>query len=154
LAPRPNRVQSEKRNFLSGSIVPQPRPRFPEYLQAGAVDIPLDLVVPEPHDLESSQLEMPIAFEVSHGLIVLTAFDLDDQPRLEAHEIEDVIVERHLALELQTLQLLVSQCLPQDVFRFGGVWDSMKSELCVATRMLPVAGRLPGVMIAPSATPR
>jgi hypothetical protein len=43
--------------------------------------------------------------------------DFDDEPRIQAYEIDDVPVDRMLASELPMRQLPVSEGLPQQVFR-------------------------------------
>jgi hypothetical protein len=47
---------------------------------------------------------------------VLTAVRLDDQPVLKANEVEDVAVERDLALELQAPKAIATEDCPELAF--------------------------------------
>jgi hypothetical protein len=70
-----------------------------------AVEIPIDLIVPESKDSESLRCEMLIAFCVAARMcieIVLSAIDLDDEAMLEAHKIDDEIVTRRLTAKVET----------------------------------------------------
>ena len=63
---------------------------------------------------------------------MLAAIEFDDQPRLEADEIEDIAVERDLPLELEALQLPAPQRLPQLRLRRRGVAAHGAGEVAVA----------------------
>ena len=54
-------------------------------------------------------------------MIVLTAIDFDDQPRLVAYKICDVAAEGHLAAEFVSADLVRAQDLPGPTFCFGHV---------------------------------
>ena len=62
---------------------------------------------------------------------LLPAIDLHDEARLEAEEIEDIVSERHLALEFQPFELPVAQGLPQEVFGLGGVCPHVSGMFAV-----------------------
>ena len=44
---------------------------------------------------------------------MLSAVSLDDKPSLEANEVGNVVIDRHLAFELETFQLFGAQELPE-----------------------------------------
>ena len=64
---------------------------------------------------------MAVAGGVALRLRMLAAVDLGDQLGLEADEVEDAAVERHLPLELQPFELLVAESLPEHVLGLGRV---------------------------------
>ena len=84
--------------------------------EADAAEVLFHLVVPEAQCLEAPGFKMPVAHGVSYRARMLPAIDLHDQPRLEADEVEDVAVKRHLPPELQASEFLITQRLPQKVF--------------------------------------
>ena len=63
---------------------------------------------------------------------MLAAIEFDDQPRLEADEVENVAVERDLPLELEALKLSAPQRLPQLRLRRRGVAAHGAGEVAVA----------------------
>jgi len=68
-----------------------------------AFEILVHLVVPETQDPIALAGEVIVPLRVALGVhlkIVLTTVDLDDEPMLEAQEIQDVAVERCLAAEV------------------------------------------------------
>src|SRR5690606_34843503 len=52
---------------------------------------------------------------------VLSAIRLDDQPRLEADEVDDVALDWHLAPKLEAVQPMRPQQVPQPPLGVGGV---------------------------------
>lgn len=52
---------------------------------------------------------------------MLCAVDLDDQPRLETHEIQDIAIQWDLPLEFETFKLAATQRLPKHILGFGGI---------------------------------
>ncbi len=80
------------------------------------------LLVIEPQHLQP----LPRQRLVSQGiralmlrLQVLTAVQLDDQRRLCAVEVKDVVQQRLLTVELNAVDLFSSQALPELLFRIG-----------------------------------
>src|SRR6516164_4634603 len=72
-----------------------------------AFEILVHLVVPETQDPIALAGEVIVPLRVALGVhlkIVLTTVDLDDEPMLEAQEIQDVAVERCLAAEVISLR--------------------------------------------------
>lgn len=86
-----------------------PAPRFVQDRQAHAVEVLQHLVVPAAQHAKPRRLEMTVPQGVTFRFRMLAAVDLDDQPRLEADEVEDVAVERHLPLELQPAEMPAAQ---------------------------------------------
>ena len=108
-------IASEGLFFLQSSL------GFAQDRQAYAVDIRQHFVVPDMDRRKTLPLEMQISDFVAPRPGVLAAIHLDDQPCLEADEVEDVAVERHLAPEFQALQLPAAQRLPKHVLGFRGI---------------------------------
>lgn len=102
-----------------GLFFPQSSLGFAQDRQADAVDIRQHFVVPDADRRKALPLEMQIADLVALRLRVLAAIHFYDQPCFEVDEVDDVAVERHLAPELQALQLFAAQCLPENVLGFG-----------------------------------
>ena len=83
--------------------------------RAHTIEIFRHVVVPETQRPKSLAREIAVARSIGGGTEMLSAVDLDDQPRLETDEIEIVAAERHLALELETVELLSAQRLPEQI---------------------------------------
>lgn len=75
---------------------------------------------------------MPVAGGVGERLRMLPAVDLDDQLRVEADEIDDEAIERHLPFEFQAFELAVAQRLPEEIFSLGGIRSHFAGESAVA----------------------
>ena len=105
-----------------------PVPSLHQDRQAYAVEVLQHLVVPATQHAKSCRLEIAVADGIATRFRMLAAVDFDDQPRLEADEVEDVAVERHLALEFQAFELLVAESLPQDVLGLGRVGPHRAGE--------------------------
>src|SRR5437879_5233928 len=58
-----------------------------------------DVGVPEAQDSEALRFQIGIATSIARASSVLTAVSLDDQPPLEANEIDYVVVDTQLTLE-------------------------------------------------------
>ena len=72
-----------------------------------------NLVIPEPDDRISLSAQPSIAHSVTQTFGMLRAVGFDDQPMLEADEIDDVSTQRNLAAKLQGGQPAATQKLPQ-----------------------------------------
>jgi hypothetical protein len=104
-----------------GLFFPQSSLGFAQDRQADAVDIRQHFVVPDTDRRKTLPLEMQISDFVALRLRVLAAIHLNDQPCLEADEVDDVAVERCLPPEFQALQLPSAQRLPENVLGFRGI---------------------------------
>src|SRR6266571_5241474 len=60
-----------------------------------------NVVVPEAKDAEAMSLQIGVTLRIVFALAVLPAISLDDQPTSRASEVDDVTVDRKLALELE-----------------------------------------------------
>lgn len=83
-----------------------------------AFQIAQHLVVPEPHHAKALRLQPRRSGCIAFGRVLPTVY-LDDQSRLEADEIGDIVSKRHLSAEFRSLQLARAQRLPQTTFRIG-----------------------------------
>jgi hypothetical protein len=79
------------------------------------------LVVPETQGAKAIDAEKGVAVDVTGAFAVLPTVDLDDQPCIEADEIKDVAVKRHLSPELGAGELAVAEGTPEYGFGRGGV---------------------------------
>jgi hypothetical protein len=76
-------------------------------------DITQHLVVPESQDAESLSLQPCCSRAVLlSSVAMLPAIDLDDEPSIEADEIDDVGANRHLSAEAMTIDLLKAKLCP------------------------------------------
>ncbi len=57
------------------------------------------------------------ALRVDVRVVVLSAIDFDDEPRLDAGEVGDIRADGMLAAEAMAVQLFVSQCVPELLLR-------------------------------------
>jgi hypothetical protein len=80
-------------------------------------------MVPEPDHSEPSRLQLfgprivvPLAF-----LRVLVTVELNDQPCLDAAEINDVRIDCHLTTKLPSIELSILQSRPQSFLSFGRI---------------------------------
>jgi len=97
-----------------------------------AVEIAEYLVVPEADDLETLRFKKNGAFSV--GLrAMLSAVDLHDQSRVEAEEVGDEAVERHLPAKFRAIKLPTAQPRPQQRLRICGV----SAQAARADRLMP-----------------
>jgi hypothetical protein len=79
-------------------------------------------VVPEAQDAESSALQPTRSLGIGDGereIGVLSSIEFHDQPMLEANEIDDVDLDRLLALELVAKQASCTQSAPQHCLGIG-----------------------------------
>jgi hypothetical protein len=74
-----------------------------------------DVVVPETQHAEALCRQMGIAFQITGIIVVLPAVGLDDQSPCQTNEIDDVAVDRQLALELVAGEAFRAEDLPQAV---------------------------------------
>lgn len=77
--------------------------------------------IPEAQHAEAALLQVAIAPFVAHIGRMLPAVDFDDEPTLEAHEIDHVAAQRMLAPELGAVELTQAQMPPEPAFGIGGV---------------------------------
>jgi hypothetical protein len=71
-----------------------------------AVQITIDVIVPETQYAKTFVGQMMIALRVALGMrveVMLTAVDLDDEPMLETNKIDDIVVARGLSPEVESL---------------------------------------------------
>src|SRR5713226_13791 len=81
-----------------------------------ALQIPIDLVVPETQYPEALVAKILVALRVAprmHIKIMLTSVDLGDEALLETDEIDDIAVARGLAAEVESLLSPGAQMNPQ-----------------------------------------
>ncbi len=61
-----------------------------------------DFVIPEAQDAKSSARQVVGSLLISHdSVLMLATIDLDDQPSLQAHEVDDEALEGMLTSELR-----------------------------------------------------
>ena len=99
-----------------------------QYGHADTIEVRFYLIVPEPKRAKILACEMTVACRIALGFRVLAPIHLDDQPRLEAHEIQDIAVEWYLTLEVQSFELLVAECLPQKALCVRGIGTHLAVE--------------------------
>ncbi len=85
-----------------------------------ALGIDQHIAVPEPNHRVAGCFEMAGTGAINLG-VMLAAIDLDDQPAVEAHEVDDVTVDRLLPPEFQPEQAAVAQRAPQPALGIGAV---------------------------------
>lgn len=90
------------------------------YRSQHAVDIAKNFMVPEADHLETLRFEESRARGIGF-CAVLSAIDLDNQPRVKADEIRDVGGDNNLPSEFSAAELPVAQLRPQQRFRVGRV---------------------------------
>ena len=74
-----------------------------------AVSIRQDIIVPKPQYLESLCVQISIALFVTDRVRMLTTVDLDDEPRLETNEIDDIAIDGLLPSEDPAFQTFTSE---------------------------------------------
>src|SRR5262245_47788896 len=75
------------------------------------------VVVPESQNYKSLCFQPAVPFRVVvRGFRVLAAIQFDDQSRLKANEIDDIVTYRLLPLEFKTLESMSAQFAPDDSF--------------------------------------
>jgi hypothetical protein len=81
------------------------------------------IAVPEAQDTKALATQPCIAFRVVRGFIrrVLPTIDLDDEPRFEANEIDNVRTNGKLASKRQALKTMGAQPLPNFCLRLRHV---------------------------------
>lgn len=92
----------------------------PDDFSQDAVDISQHVVIPEAHDDIAARRQVRGTLLVS--LIsrrVLPSVELDNEPRRLTTKIDDVIPDRRLPTEFQSVQTPVTQTKPQDSFCVG-----------------------------------
>ncbi len=86
-----------------------------------AIRIFIHLIVPEPEDDKADAFEEPAACVIVSGRIcMLTSIQFYNDFAFRTHEIENEITKRMLATEFASVELSVTQTLPQFGFRLGG----------------------------------
>src|SRR5258708_5937379 len=84
-----------------------------------ALDIAEHLIVPEAQHAEPLPLQpRRPRIVLREPTVMLPAIDLDDEPPIEADEVDDVATDRHLSAETMTVDLLEAELRPQALFRF------------------------------------
>ena len=78
-----------------------------------------NVVVPESKDAEPLRAQISITASVAGTFGMMTPVSFDDEPVLQAHKIDNVMVDRHLALELERRETLCAEDLPQPMFGLG-----------------------------------
>jgi len=59
------------------------------------------IIVPKSHDAKSISRQPRVSFGIARGIVVLTAIDLDDQPRFETEKVCNVGTDRNLPAEFE-----------------------------------------------------
>jgi hypothetical protein len=75
------------------------------YRREHALEVLINIVIPESKYSEASPRELPVAFSVAPRMnikVMLPAIDFDNETVLEADEINDVIILRRLATKMKT----------------------------------------------------
>jgi hypothetical protein len=70
-----------------------------------AVEIAIDLVVPEPKDLKAPPCKTGVTARIARSMfieVVLPAIEFDDEPMLHADEVDNETVARRLPPEMKT----------------------------------------------------
>jgi hypothetical protein len=84
------------------------------------IDVPHDLVVPEPHNLVSLRSQPLGALVVISPLFaVLGAINLDDKTPLLANEINDITSHGHLAAEFTIFETASAKVKPEALLGLG-----------------------------------
>jgi hypothetical protein len=86
------------------------------YFMRDAVDIANHIVIPEMQHFEFITAQMFISRGIrakTNCSIVLTAVDFDDYPGRKTNEVDNVIVDRSLAPEMETLRFQETQKAPK-----------------------------------------
>ena len=65
---------------------------------------------------------------------MLASIDLNNQPSVDAQEIEGVAQKRNLPAELESIETTVAQQRPEDVFGLGGLPPEPSRELALFGR--------------------
>jgi hypothetical protein len=81
-----------------------------------AFQIAIDFIVPETQYPEAFGHKMVVALRVTSGMgieVMLAAIDLDDKALLETDEIDDIVIARSLAAEMESLFSPGTQMNPQ-----------------------------------------
>ena len=79
-----------------------------------------NVVVPESKDAERLRAQISITASVAGTFGMMTPVSFDDEPVLQAHKIDNVMVDRQLSLELEASQPLRAQNLPEPMLRLRG----------------------------------
>ena len=79
-----------------------------------------NVVVPESKDAEPLRAQISITASVAGTFGMMTPVSFDDEPVLQAHKIDNVMVDRQLSLELEASQPLRAQNLPEPMLRLRG----------------------------------
>src|SRR5256885_16971279 len=74
-----------------------------------------NVIVPEAEDAKALSLQIGVTLRIAFALAVLPPIRFDDQPSRRAGKIDDVAVNRQLALELVAGETLCAQDLPESV---------------------------------------
>jgi hypothetical protein len=94
-----------------------PLTRDPEDHLAHIVDVPQNLVVPEPQNPKAASRKLRVPNVIATVLGMLAAVHLHDEAGLEADEIDDEGADRRLPSELQPVEAAAAQLVPQLLFR-------------------------------------
>jgi len=87
-------------------------------------------MVPESKDSKSLLLQIGVAHAITDNLLcMLSAIDLDDQPRLHATEVCEVGTDRMLPPKLRSPKLTAAQVPPQGLLRIAAV-TAQRSRAC------------------------
>jgi hypothetical protein len=87
-----------------------------------------DVVVPESQHSKILRPQPSVALLVGRGVSMLRTVDLDDEPRIESSEVDNVFADRDLFAKAMTFDLLPSQQKRQSAF---GVCHLLAKMTCV-----------------------
>jgi len=92
------------------------------YFEQNAINVPDDLVVPEPHYDIAHGFQNTRTLGIRFGLHgMLSAIEFDDHLRGLREKIDDVLVYRALAAKLEPVQLTVAKFRPQKLLGVGRI---------------------------------
>ncbi len=97
-----------------------------------------DLGIPKADYCEAVALDLSRTLGVIIGFpAMLASIDLDDQPAVDANEIEGLAEQRNLPAELEPVETAVAQQRPENVFWLGGLPPKPSRELALLGRHAP-----------------
>jgi hypothetical protein len=99
------------------------------YRFENAIDIAQHVVVPKADDVTTPLLENSRTLRVFGGTqLMLTTVNFDDEFLIERNEIDDVVCDRHLSPELDSVELSTTQSGPEQFFCLGRVAAERSGE--------------------------
>jgi hypothetical protein len=87
-----------------------------------AIDVLEHLIVPETHHPIAARRKPGIAHTVSIDVVtMLSTIDLNDELRVEAREVDDVMTNRYLSAKSKAFNLSLPNAMPERAFGIGHV---------------------------------